>query len=192
MHQKFYRLLTITVLTCFAYSGFTDDLDNIIAEQTQDAVPATNDDLGEIIAEQGSDSPPVIKKDIAILKVLNKVSGRSSQLTIKVNETQSFEDLDISAFSCQERPPEYIPESGIFLKVKERNTQKDIFSGWMFASAPSLSPFEHQLYDLYAVDCRNDGEAVVQDVITVEATDIISPPKKPDGLADPATLSVIE
>lgn len=191
MHQKFYQLLTIAVMGSFAYNGFADDLDDIIAGQTEPQVQA-NDNLGEIIAEQGSDSPPVIKKDVAILKALNKVSGRSSQLTIKVNETQSFEDLEISVFSCQERPPEYIPESGIFLKVKERSSQNNVFSGWMFASAPSLSPFEHQLYDLYAVDCRADGEAIVQEVVTVEATDIISPPPKPIGLPDPATLAVIE
>lgn len=170
MPQYFFRLITIAALSCFAHSGFADDLE-------------------EIISEQSSDSPPVIKKDIAVLKALNKVSGRSSQLTINVNDTQTFEDLEISVFSCQERPPEYIPESGIFLKVKEKASQNYIFSGWMFASAPSLSPFEHKLYDLYAVDCRGEGEAEVQEIITVEATQIISPPPKPVGLADPATLT---
>ncbi len=173
MYNFIYRTILPFFLSFFALSSLSAELDSIISEQAETA-------------------PPVIQKDIAVLKALNKVSGRYAQILVKVNEMQVFEDLEISVFSCQERPPEFVPESGVFLKVKERSSQNNVFSGWMFASAPSLSPFEHTLFDLYVVDCRSEGEAVIQQVITIDATDIKTPPPRPEGLSDPTLLTIAE
>ena len=30
-----------------------------------------------------------------------------------------------------------------------------IFNGWTFASDPSLTPFDHAIYDLHLLSCKN-------------------------------------
>ena len=39
--------------------------------------------------------------------------------------------------------------------TKNNNEQVYIFNGWTFASDPSLTPFDHAIYNLKLLDCRN-------------------------------------
>ena len=39
--------------------------------------------------------------------------------------------------------------------TKNENKQVFIFNGWTFASDPSLTPFDHAIYDLQLVNCNN-------------------------------------
>ncbi|MFV0432163.1 MAG: DUF2155 domain-containing protein [Alphaproteobacteria bacterium] len=170
--KKLLHSLPFVSLSLMALSGYSDNLDDIISEQGQE------------------DTPPVIKQDIVVLNILNKISGRSERLNINVNETKKFKDLEISIYACQERPPEFVPESGAFLKVKETSSQKEIFSGWMFASAPSLSPFENTLYDVYVLDCLSDGEDMPSEKTTTtsslesgKALTVPPPPPRPASIS---------
>ena len=38
--------------------------------------------------------------------------------------------------------------------TKNENEQVFIFNGWTFASDPSLTPFDHAIYDLQLLNCR--------------------------------------
>ena len=37
--------------------------------------------------------------------------------------------------------------------TKNENEQVFIFNGWTFASDPSLTPFDHAIYDLQLLNC---------------------------------------
>ena len=39
--------------------------------------------------------------------------------------------------------------------TKNQNEQVFIFNGWTFASNPSLTPFDHAIYDLQLLNCSN-------------------------------------
>ena len=39
--------------------------------------------------------------------------------------------------------------------TKNENEKVFIFNGWTFASNPSLTPFDHAIYDLQLVNCSN-------------------------------------
>ena len=39
--------------------------------------------------------------------------------------------------------------------TKSENDQVFIFNGWTFASDPSLTPFDHAIYDLQLLNCNN-------------------------------------
>lgn len=160
------QILSFSLWTSLLLSpvSFADEVSNILSEQ--------NDEI----------SSKAIRKQQAVFQALNKVSGRSSRVVATIDEKISFEDLEITVKTCQERPPEFIPESATFVKVKEVTTQNTVFSGWMFASAPSLSPFEHPLFDLYLVACKNTYEKVDIESDEIDLTTIKAAPPRPSDL----------
>lgn len=103
----------------------------------------------------------------ALIRALNKQTGKTKDIEIPVGEEQMFENILIKVFSCYTRPEDETPENSAFLKVNETNTSfkeelnsvskgKVIFSGWMFSSSPSLVAMEHPNYDIWLLECKND------------------------------------
>ena len=92
------------------------------------------------------------------IRTLDKVTARTSVLTVPLNETIRIGSLSVTPRLCERRPIEEATESAAFLQIKEsKDGDKDamIFSGWMFASSPGLSALEHPVYDLWLIDCAN-------------------------------------
>lgn len=89
--------------------------------------------------------------DTAVLGALNKITGKTSSLEVNVGESTTFGDLKIDVLSCQSSSPLDTPESASFLKIKEYD--KEIFSGWMYASSPGLSAMESGIYDIWVKKC---------------------------------------
>ena len=40
-------------------------------------------------------------------------------------------------------------------KISNENLKK-VFQGWMISSSPSVTPFEHPIYDIWVKDCKID------------------------------------
>jgi len=92
--------------------------------------------------------------------VLDKITAHVSTFTAPIDQTVNFGALQITARSCDKRPPEEVPESAAFLEVVEARpgeAPQKLFSGWMFASTPALSAMENPIYDLWVLDCTNDA-----------------------------------
>jgi len=99
--------------------------------------------------------------DTVMLQTLDKVTARVSTVEVKVGRMLKFGTLEIIPRHCDKRPPEETPESAAFLDIWERRpgeAVRSLFSGWMFASSPALSALEHPVYDVWVLDCRNQGE----------------------------------
>lgn len=97
---------------------------------------------------------------IALLRALDKVTARVVTLQAPVGEVVRFGTLEIKAAVCEEHPPEETPESAAFLEIVEQRARQApvrVFSGWMFASSPGLSPMQHPVYDLWVVDCVSNA-----------------------------------
>ena len=93
---------------------------------------------------------------IAVLRGLDKVTARVTTLNAPVDEPIRFGGLEITARTCDKRPPEEPPESAAFLEiteVRESEPLVNVFSGWMFASSPALSAMDHPVYDVWVLDC---------------------------------------
>lgn len=94
---------------------------------------------------------------VAKLRTLDKVTARTMTFEADVGSTVKFGPLFIKIRSCRKAPPVEQPESAAFLQIWE-NSLKDktpqwVFSGWMFASSPALSPMDHPIYDVWVLDC---------------------------------------
>lgn len=97
------------------------------------------------------------KYRVAVLRGVDKITGRVGLYEVTLDESTRFGTLYITARSCQKTPPEETPESTAFLEIDEVKPgvmAKRWFSGWMFASSPALSPLQHPVYDIWVVDCK--------------------------------------
>ncbi len=94
----------------------------------------------------------------AVLRGLDKITARVRTFTVPVGETVRFGTLEIRALACFRAPPVEPPEAAAFLvvdAVDPGRPRRRAFSGWMFASSPSLSALEHPVYDVWLLDCRD-------------------------------------
>ena len=103
---------------------------------------------------QMEDTPTVV------LRTVDKLSARTHTFDIPVDKTVKFgNSLFIKVRACRRASPLDKPESAAFLQVWERKPSEDssnwIFSGWMFASNPSLSAMDHPVYDVWVIECKN-------------------------------------
>lgn len=104
---------------------------------------------------------------MAVLQGTDKVTGHVEKITVPVGGDTRFGNLYVGVRACRKTPPEELPESVAFIMVSEISTEpftpgmnknsnpvaKTWFSGWMFASTPSLAALEHPVYDIAVVDC---------------------------------------
>ena len=100
-----------------------------------------------------------LQKQYAHFKLLDKISNKLVEKSIKVNETDFIETLKIQVFSCLTEPPDEIPEDYVLIDVKDNFQEKgtSIYKGWMISSSPDVTPLEHPIYDLCLLGCSNDN-----------------------------------
>ena len=100
-----------------------------------------------------------VQKLYANFKLLDKISNKLVEKSIKVNESDFIETLNIQVFSCFTEPPNEIPEDYVLMDVKEIYQEEEIsiYKGWMISSLPDVTPLEHPIYDLWLLGCSNDN-----------------------------------
>tara|TARA_B100000700_G_C14798584_1_gene739406 strand:+ start:322 stop:729 length:408 start_codon:yes stop_codon:yes gene_type:complete len=103
-----------------------------------------------------SDSAKINEK-YAELNILDKVSSKTSSVTIKIGQELIFQNLLINVLKCQNSKFDDDPEITAYMQVKDlKSTNNDkvyIFNGWTFASSPSIRPFDHPVYDIWLKKC---------------------------------------
>ena len=91
------------------------------------------------------------------LKVLDKVSSKNTELEFKIGDTIKYKNLQIKALKCKNSEFDDNPEITAYLQVidlnKSDNDEVFVFNGWSFASSPSITPFDHPVYDLWIIEC---------------------------------------
>lgn len=94
----------------------------------------------------------------AVLQGLDKITARVTELSVKNGESVRFEGLQVAVSSCFVRPPEEPPEAVAFVEIVDPDARPPatLFRGWMFASSPAVSPFEHPVYDVRALRCLTE------------------------------------
>ena len=101
----------------------------------------------------------ILKSSQAILIGLDKITAKSSKLVVKLNESKKFGPLEIKILKCGKVKINNIVDSVAYMQVKDLTKNDDekvfIFNGWTFASDPSLTPFDHAIYDLQLLNCNN-------------------------------------
>ena len=91
------------------------------------------------------------------LKILDKISSKNNLVKLKNGELITFKDLSIKSLKCKNSEFDDNPEITAYIQVRdltdETNNEVFIFNGWMFSSSPSITPFDHPVYDVWLVKC---------------------------------------
>ena len=81
------------------------------------------------------------------IKILDKVSSKTSQLTLDINKETKFENLIIKVLKCKNSEFDDNPEVTAYMQVQDitfdNNDQVFVFNGWTFSSSPSITLFDH-------------------------------------------------
>ncbi|MCK6418608.1 MAG: DUF2155 domain-containing protein [Alphaproteobacteria bacterium] len=105
----------------------------------------------------------MIETPIVRLRALEKITARTVTFEAEVGKTIRFGSIYIKTQACRKTSPLEQPEAASFLQIWE-DAKPDspdpklreshwVFSGWMFASSPSLSAMDHPIYDVWVLDC---------------------------------------
>tara|TARA_B100001057_G_scaffold22512_1_gene20854 strand:- start:135 stop:539 length:405 start_codon:yes stop_codon:yes gene_type:complete len=91
------------------------------------------------------------------IKILDKISSKNTLLKLKNGHLVSFKDLSIKSLKCKNSEFDDNPEITAYLQVTDNNNSNNdevfVFNGWMFSSSPSITPFDHPVYDVWLVSC---------------------------------------
>jgi hypothetical protein len=148
------------------------------------------------------------KKGEATLRALDKITGRSTDIVVKVGQPVTYGSLSIDLQACFQTPPEEVPESAAFLKISSTRPVADeqmeaaadgdkkaaaelaasenpvVFSGWMYASSPGLSALEHPVYDIWVIRCTAPAPVKLPDRVIVPLGDEPLVDDAPAGMAE--------
>ena len=91
------------------------------------------------------------------IKILDKISSKNILVKLKNGEAKKYKDLLIKSMKCKNSEFDDNPEITAYIQVSDlTNKNKDdvfVFNGWMFSSSPSITPFDHPVYDIWLVSC---------------------------------------
>ncbi len=91
------------------------------------------------------------------IKILDKISSKNTLVKLKNGETKQFNNLLIKSLKCKNSEFDDNPEITAYLQVRDlgdkNNNEVFIFNDWMFSSSPSITPFDHPVYDVWLVAC---------------------------------------
>ncbi len=115
---------------------------------------------------------------VLMLRGLDKITGRPTNITAPIGQQVKFASLTITARFCYSTPPSEPPETAAFVQIDDHRPDQSarrIFSGWMYGSSPGLNAVEHPLYDVWVISCNNNvapaAVAVNNTVTKVKAPD---------------------
>lgn len=152
--------LVLCLMTSFAFAQdepkddiAADFFNSIIEDQLQGEDDAVIDPDFLLDDEKQYDDFPKVT-----VRILDKITADTKTFDLDIGKTVAYGSLRIRPMTCKKSLPIEEPESASFLQIWEKmheGTDEWVFSGWMFASSPSLSPMEHPVYDVWIIDCTD-------------------------------------
>jgi hypothetical protein len=151
---------------CYQFSLFAQDkiisspLINLeeIKPSFEDVESSTEDATSNDTIQKKRKSSQITKKPGAKLIGLDKITAKTSEIIINLGEVKKFGPLEIKVLKCGKVNSENVNDDVAYLQVKDVSENQDekvfIFNGWTFSSNPSITPFDHAIYDLQLVKCN--------------------------------------
>ena len=162
--NKFFQILILYIFS-FHFSIAEDkiistpliNLDKI--KPSFENLEEESDDLSLNQKLKKKEKTKILKSSQAILIGLDKITAKSSELVVNLNESKQFGPLEIKILKCGTVELDNRTDNVAYMQVKDlsknENEQVFIFNGWTFASDPSLSPFDHAIYGLQLLNCSS-------------------------------------
>ncbi len=131
------------------------------------------------VADQTSPPPaPPQGGTELLLRGLEKITGRPTNITAPIGKPVRFATLTITARFCYSTPQSETPETTAFVQIEDRRPDQParrVFSGWMYGSTPGLNGVEHPLYDVWVISCNNAPAPAVASNNSTAAVKVAAP-----------------
>lgn len=144
----------------------------IIAAEEQPEEEAEDED-DAVSEEEASVAAPVEtaptpgrrqRRRVAIVEAVDKVTAERMRFEVEVGgrPVRFQKTLIFTARACEVSAPDELVEDSIaYLEVNiqprgllQASEPRQIFRGWMFASAPAVNGLQHPIYDAWVVGCK--------------------------------------
>jgi len=164
---------SIYFFICFFFNlnqSFSETISNIKIEDLKN-LPSTYEEIEEFVEEDNADQQILQKVkyeeskklDSGVItveiKALDKITAKTSTLSIKLGAEKYFGNLKIKPLKCKASDINQPPDTVAYLQVidtsDKKNDQVFVFNGWTFASSPTLRSLDHSIYDLWLLGCSN-------------------------------------
>lgn len=135
-------------------------------DEAEDAdVAETDADDGPEVLEEPEEPPARERRPVAIIQALDKTTAETMRFEVRVGgpPVRFRNTLIFTARACEvnaEDDPQ--EEAAAYLEIRSQPSgtnqptqARQVFRGWMFASAPTVNPLEHPNYDAWVVGCRS-------------------------------------
>lgn len=132
--------------------------------------------LGVMLLAQPLFAQDVSEAAGAKLRLLDKLSGQTSDIVLADGEAQNFGHLSVRLDACRYYADNPTAEAFAHLTVKETGQDSPVFDGWMVASSPALSAMDHPRYDVWVLRC---------DVPDLQLPEVAADPSADANSADP-------
>lgn len=113
-----------------------------------------------------------------LLRGLEKITGRPTNITAPIGKPVRFATLTITARYCYSTPQSETPETTAFVQIDDHRPDQPsrrVFSGWMYGSTPGLNGVEHPLYDVWVISCNNAPAQAVASNNSTTAVKVAAP-----------------
>ena len=91
------------------------------------------------------------------IKILDKISSKNELIKLTNGIELVYKDLAVKSMKCSNSEFDDNPEIKAYLQVrdltKKNNDKVYVFNNWMFSSSPSITPFDHPVYDIWLIGC---------------------------------------
>ncbi|HGG04873.1 MAG TPA: DUF2155 domain-containing protein [Aliiroseovarius sp.] len=105
---------------------------------------------------QAQAADPVSTGTGAMLRGLDKVTGKPTDLPLKSGETIAYGWLQVTLGECRYPSGNPSGDAYAWIVVRERNNEVPIFEGWMIASSPALDALDHSRFDVWVIRCTTE------------------------------------
>lgn len=133
--------------------------------EVEDAEVAEADaEEGPETLEEPEEPPARERRPVAIVQALDKTTAETMRFEVRVGgpPVRFRNTLIFTARACEvnaEDDPQEEAAAYLEIRSQPRGTNqptqaRQVFRGWMFASAPAVNPLEHPNYDAWVVGCR--------------------------------------
>jgi hypothetical protein len=136
------------------------NLENLEPTYENDATDKIEDEALEKIVLKEKNRKLSESKNIKVNIIgLDKITAKTSKISMYLGETKKFGLLEIKALQCGKVKSVVEPGSAAYLQVKDltdnQNEKLFVFNGWTFSSSPTLRSIDHPVYDLWLLSCDN-------------------------------------
>lgn len=138
-----------------------------VAEEAPEDEDEADEEAEEPVATTTEPAPPPGRRQrrrVAIVEAVDKITAERMRFEVEVGgrPVRFQKTLIFTARACEVSASDELVEDSIaYLEVDiqprgvlQPSEPRQIFRGWMFASAPAVNGLQHPIYDAWVVGCR--------------------------------------